>query len=169
MSGAASNCVIPAKAGTHEHGVAGSVGRRCSWAPAFAGVTPVVLAPLLAACQQAPANNQAAAAPAPAPAQKAAPESDVSAAQRLVRSRLGAGADVHFLEVHRSASAGVPIVCGFYEQGGHRQRYIVVNREDAFVEPQMRPGQMDQAVAEFCREGNDNRPPPVLPVPENVQ
>ena len=33
----------------------------------------------------------------------------------------------------------------------------------------MRPGQMDQAVAEFCREGTDNRPPPVLPVPENVQ
>ena len=75
-------------------------------------VTPMVLAPLLASCQQAPANNQVVAAPAPPPAQKAAPESDVAAAERLVRARLGGGADVHFLDVRRSASAGVPIVCG---------------------------------------------------------
>jgi hypothetical protein len=128
----------------------------------------MLLAPFLAACQQAgaPAGNQAA---APPPPQKAAPESDVAAAERLVRARLGGGAGVHFLGVRRSASQGIPIVCGFYEQGGQRQRYIVVNGEDAFVEPQMQPGQMDQAVGEFCREGNDNRPPPTLPVPENVQ
>jgi hypothetical protein len=123
---------------------------------------------LLAACQQAaPPANQVAAAPGP---QKAAPESDVGAAQRLVRARLGAGGgEVHFLDVRRSASEGVPIVCGTYEQGGHRQRYIVVNGDDTFVEPQMRPGQMDLAVADYCREGNDNRPPPATPVPENVQ
>ena len=161
------NRVIPAKAGTHEHGMVRIFGRRPSWAPAFAGVTQVVLAPLLAACQQssAPASNQAAAAPA----QKAAPVSDVSTAQQRVLARLGAGAQVHFLNVRRSASEGVPVICGTYEQGGARQRYIVVNGEDAFVEPQMRPGEMDRAVAEFCREGTDNRPPPVLPVPENVQ
>jgi pyruvate/2-oxoglutarate dehydrogenase complex dihydrolipoamide acyltransferase (E2) component len=155
--------VIPAKAGTHEHGVAGFSGRRRSWAPAFAGVTPLALAPFLAACQQAtaPANNQAA---APVP-QKAAAESDVSAAQRLVRARLGGGGDVQFRDVHRSASDGVPIVCGTYAQGGRTQRYIVVNGEDAFVEPQMQPGEMDRANAEFCGEGHDNRPPPATPAP----
>jgi len=164
--------VIPAKAGTHEHGAVQVLGRRRSWAPAFAGVTPVVLtpvglAPLLAACQQAtaPANNQAA---APVP-QKAAPESDVGAAQRLVRARLGGGADVQFQAVHRSASDGVPIVCGTYQQGGRTQRYIVVNGEEAFVEPQMQPGEMDRANAEFCGEGHDNRPPPATPAPGNAQ
>ena len=121
---------------------------------------------LLTACQQAPANNQAAAT---APPQKAAPESDVAAAERLVRARIGAGAEVHFLGVRRSASEGVPIVCGFYEQGGRRLRYIVVNSDDAFVEPQMRPGQMDHAVAEFCGQETDNRPPPATPLPENLQ
>ena len=129
----------------------------------------MVLAPLLAACQQteAPAGNQVAQAPAP---KQAVPESDVSAAERLVRARLGAaGAAVRFVAASRSASQGVPIVCGAYEQGGARQRYIVVNRDDTFVEPQMRPGQMERAVAEFCGQGNDNRPPPATPVPENLQ
>jgi hypothetical protein len=132
------------------------------------GVTPLVLAPFLAACQQAePANNQASQAPVP---QKAAPETDVAAAERLVRARIGAGgAAITFVAASRSASEGVPIVCGAYEQGGRRQRYIVVNRDDTFVEPQMRPGQMDRAVAEFCGQGSDNRPPPATPVPENLQ
>ena len=163
MHAIASNRVIPAKAGTHELGADHYLGRRRSWAPAFAGVTPLFL---LTACQQAeaPANNQVAVAPP----QKAAPESDVSAAQRLVRARIGGG-EVRFLDVSRSASDQVPIVCGQYEQGGRRQRYIVVNREEAFVEPQMRPGEMDRAVAEFCGQGHDNRPPPATPTAENVQ
>jgi hypothetical protein len=50
----------------------------------------------------------------------------------------------------------VPIVCGAYEQGGVRQRYIVVDRDRAFIEPQMRAGEMNRAIAEFCREGMDN-------------
>jgi hypothetical protein len=122
---------------------------------------------LLTACQQAaaPANQ---AVPAPVP-QKAAPESDVSAAERLVRARIGAGGEARFFGARRSASEGVPVVCGLYEQGGRRQRYIVVNSEEAFVEPQMQPGQMDRAVAEFCGQGNDNRPPPTTPVSENRQ
>jgi len=121
---------------------------------------------LLAGCQQAeaPANNQAAAAPAP---QKALPEGDVAAAERVVRARIGTGSEAHFLGARRSASEGVPIVCGLYEQGGRRQRYIVVNGEEAFVEPRMRPGQMDRAVAEFCGQGTDNRPPSATPVTEN--
>jgi hypothetical protein len=152
-------------AGTHEHGIVRSFGRRCSWAPAFAGVTPVLIAPLLAACQQAiPSNHQAASPPAP---RQATPEGDVAAAQRLVRGRLS-GAEVHFLAASRSASEGVPIICGSYEQGGRTQRYVVVNREEAWVEPQMRPGQMDLAVAEYCGQGTDNRPPPATPAPGNL-
>ena len=104
---------------------------------------------LLAACQQAepPANK---AAPAP----KTAGGGDVSAAERLVRARIGLGGEVHFLDARRSASEGVPIVCGSYELGGQRRRYIVVGGEEAFVEPQMRAGEMDRAVAEFCGEGS---------------
>jgi len=122
---------------------------------------------LLTACQaQAPANNQAAPAPAP---QKAAPVSDVSAAEQLVRARIASGGPARFFGARRSASEGVPIVCGLYEQGGRRQRYVVVNGEEAFVEPQMNPGEMGRAVAEFCGQGNDNRPPPATPVTENAQ
>lgn len=104
---------------------------------------------LLAACQQAeaPANK---AAPAP----KTADGGDVAAAERLVRQHLGSGGEIHFLGARRAASDGVPIVCGFYEQGGQRRRYIVVGREEAFVEPHMRAGEMDRAVAEFCGPGN---------------
>jgi hypothetical protein len=120
---------------------------------------------LLAACQQAQAPaNHAAAAPAP---QKAAPASDVSAAERLVRARIAGGGAARFAGARRSASDGVPIVCGTYEQGGRRQRYVVVNGEEAFVEPQMHAGEMDRAVAEFCGRGTDNRPPPATPAAEN--
>lgn len=104
---------------------------------------------LLAACQQAEAP-----ADKVAPAPKAADAGDVSAAQRLVRARIGAGGEVHFLDARRTASGGVPIVCGFYEQAGQRRRYIVVGGEEAFVEPQMRAGEMERAAAEFCGEGN---------------
>ena len=78
---------------------------------------------------------------------------DVSAAQRKVRERLGDPEGLAFIEARRSASEGVDIVCGAYELGGQRQRYVVVDGTDAFVEPQMRPGGMDEAFAEFCGEG----------------
>ena len=32
----------------------------------------------------------------------------------------------------------------------------------------MRPGQMDLAVAEYCGQGGDNRPPPATPPPGNL-
>jgi hypothetical protein len=129
-------------------------------------VMRIALVPLLllAACQRAetPANNQAEAAPPPAEANA---EGDVSAAERLVRERLGPNAQVRFGAATRSASEGVSIVCGRYELGGRSLRYIVVGDEDAFVESQMVPGEMERAVSEFCREGSDNRarrptPPP---------
>jgi hypothetical protein len=122
---------------------------------------------LLSACQQAGTAANTQAALAPAPQKKAAPEGDVGTAERLVRARIGG--EVHFLAVRRSASQGVPILCGFYEQSGHRQRYIVVNGDDTFVEPGMRPGEMDRAVAEFCGQGTDDRPPPAAPIAENAQ
>ena len=131
--------------------------------PAFAGMTlKVGTATLaLAACQreQAPANE---AAPAP---KQATPEGDVGAAERLVRQRIGNGGEVRFSSATRSGADGVPIVCGAYEQSGARHRYIVVGREEAFIEPQMRAGEMDRAVAEFCREGGDNAPEQATPPP----
>ena len=120
-------------------------------------VVRIALAPLLllAACQRAEAPaNQAEAAPARQPAA----EGDVGAAERLVRQRLGAGAEVRFAGAVRGASDGVRIVCGRYEQAGASHRYIVVGDQEAFVESQMAPGEMDRAVAEFCREGGDNGP-----------
>jgi len=102
---------------------------------------------LLAACQQAEAPaNQA------APAPRAPSNGDVAAAERVVRARLGTTGETHFFGARRSASEGVPIVCGLYRQGGVRHRYIVVGGEEAFIEPQMREGEMDRAVAEFCGE-----------------
>lgn len=109
---------------------------------------------LLAACQRAetPANQAAPAAP------PRADQGDVSAAERLVRQRLGTTGEIHFSGARRSAADGVAIVCGGYEQGGSRQRYIVVGADEAFIEPQMQAGEMDRAFAEFCREGTDNAP-----------
>lgn len=106
----------------------------------------------LSACHrgEAPATNASAAAPAP----ETIPEGDVSAAQRLVRAKLGNPANLAFSAPRRSVSDGVRIVCGrFSQNGGASQRYIVVDSRDAFVEPQMRPGAMDQASSEFCQNG----------------
>nr|MDQ4088370.1 hypothetical protein [Pseudomonadota bacterium] len=80
-------------------------------------------------------------------------EGDVGAAERLVRQRLGDPQGLAFSNPRRGASEGVSIVCGDYEQGGQRQRYIVVDRQDVFVEPQMQGGEMDRAFREFCGEG----------------
>lgn len=106
---------------------------------------------LLGACRsEAPVANRV------EPPRAATPETDVTAAERLVRERIGTTGETHFSGATRSASDGVSIVCGAYEQGGVRQRYIVVGGDRAFIEPQMRAGEMDRAVAEFCREGTDN-------------
>ena len=117
-------------------------------------VVRLAFAPLLlAACQQAdvPTNQPA---PAAAPKTDAEADGEIGNAERVVRQRMGTTGETHFFGARRSASGGVPIVCGLYEQGGVRHRYIVVNGEEAFIEPQMRPGEMDRAVSEFCGEGN---------------
>ena len=110
---------------------------------------------LLAACRPAPApENQAAeiAAPAEPAAPAAKADGDVAAAQRLVRRRLGGGGP-RFLEAHAHRSGRVTIVCGAYEQGGVRRRYITVGADQAFIEPGMRRGEMDRAFREFCGDG----------------
>jgi hypothetical protein len=117
---------------------------------------------LLAACDrgEAPANNLAAAAPQ---AQATEAEGDVAAAERQVRERLGNPQGLVFGNPLRTASEGVTIICGDYARGAERQRYIVVGGEDAFLEPEMQPGEMDRYFAEFCAEGQGNRPSPVAP------
>jgi hypothetical protein len=106
---------------------------------------------LLTACgRHEPAAKGQAAANAPA---APAVEGDVGAAERLVRQRLGNPQGLAFSNPRRGASEGVAIVCGDYQQGGQRQRYIVVDRQDVFVESQMQGGEMDRAFHEFCGEG----------------
>ena len=113
----------------------------------------VIAAAALSGCQSNPAaNNQAEAAPETN--RVAAPETDVAAAERLVRQRAGGnGGEIRFGRPQTGAREGVTVVCGSYNQGGREQRYIVVNREDVFIEPEMAPGQMPRAVAEFCGDG----------------
>ncbi len=104
---------------------------------------------VLAACQSGgEANNQTA---APAPAPKADPQ--VGSAEQLVRQRLGAAAQVRFVQARTGNRRGATIVCGAYEQSGARHRYIVVGGDDVFVEPEMRAGEMERAFAEFCGDG----------------
>src|SRR5688500_18879290 len=100
---------------------------------------------ILAGCQQseAPANQAAAET-------VELPKGDVSVAEGIVRQRLGNPQDLVFADAERSASQGVPIICGAFEQGGRRHRYIVVGAQDAFIEPQMEAGEMDRAFSEFC-------------------
>jgi len=106
--------------------------------------------PMLVACQGgAPANNQSAAAPTNA----AAPADPLAVAERLVRARVQQSGEIRFIEARVRDHQGVTVVCGAYEQGGQRQRYIVVDGQDVFVEPEMAAGQMPQAINEFCAEG----------------
>jgi hypothetical protein len=108
-------------------------------------------AALLAGCgdAQAPANK-AAAAKAPEPA---GPE---QAAERLVRQRLGTS-EIRFGEARAYRSGGATVVCGTYSEPGRpHQRFVAVDEVDVWLEPDMAPGQMDRAFAEFCRDGAAN-------------
>jgi hypothetical protein len=124
-----------------------------SWVPTVAGMILVGIGPLLGACdrreESAADNSTTANAAAVAPQ----PEGPVSRAERLVRAQLGNPQGLAFSNPRRGASEGVPIICGDYQQGGQRHRYIVVAGEEVFVEPSMPPGEMDRAFPEFCGEG----------------
>ena len=104
----------------------------------------------LAACGRGEvANNQTANVAAPAPA----PETPSATAERLVRARIGSAGETRFADASAGTREGVSVVCGAYTQGSARHRYIVVNGEDVFIEPEMGPGEMARAVTEFCGDG----------------
>ena len=110
---------------------------------------------MVAACGQAavPAANEAAAAKAPA----APAVTPVTVAQRMVRQQLGPAGEVRFGAARIYTNEGVAIVCGSYApQGQSEQRFVAVGDVDVWLEPNMAPGQMDRAFAEYCRDGAAN-------------
>ncbi|HEX8364446.1 MAG TPA: hypothetical protein VF603_04075 [Allosphingosinicella sp.] len=115
--------------------------------------TAAALGALLSGCGQgAVPGNAAAAADAAAPA----PERPERAAERLVRQRIGGGA-LRFEESRAYRHGDVAVVCGAYAQPGRaHQRFVAVSDVDVWLEPEMAPGQMDRAFAEYCRDGAAN-------------
>ncbi|MFN3726730.1 MAG: hypothetical protein ACK4SZ_10530 [Allosphingosinicella sp.] len=99
-----------------------------------------------AGCAQAEApGNQPAANVVQAPATPA------EHAQRLVAQRLGNAQNLSFGEAQVFVSNGATVVCGRYQQAGQpAQRYVAVGEEDVFIEGEF-VGDMNQAVAEACR------------------
>jgi hypothetical protein len=111
---------------------------------------------LIAGCGEAsvPAANDAAAAKAPARSPAVTP---VTVAQRMVRQQLGPNGDVRFGAARIFTNDGIAIVCGSYApQGGGEQRFVAVGDVDVWLEPNMAPGEMDRAYAEYCRDGAAN-------------
>jgi hypothetical protein len=115
-------------------------------------VTRLALAPLvlLAACRTEPAPADNVAAPR---AKAPAPADDRAVAEQVVRRQLGNPPGLAFANARVHVTGRVPIVCGDVERGGRRERYIVVDGEAAWVESQMRAGEMDRAVRENCGVG----------------
>ena len=109
-------------------------------------------AALLAGCGQAAAPaNEGTAARAAAPRHGPA-----AAAERLVRQRVGTG-ELRFEESRAYRHGDVAVVCGSYAQPGRpHQRFVAVSDVDVWLEPEMAPGQMDRAFAEYCRDGAAN-------------
>ncbi|HEX8192980.1 MAG TPA: hypothetical protein VF552_08780 [Allosphingosinicella sp.] len=111
----------------------------------------------VAACSEAAvpaANGTVAAASAPARAAAATP---VTVAQAMVRQQLGADGDVRFGAARTYRNNGVAIVCGAYApQGEGERRFVAVGDVDVWLEPNMAPGEMDRAFAEYCRDGAAN-------------
>lgn len=107
-----------------------------------------VLLALPAACQ----NKPEAAANAQPPVNHVAPpaRNDLQVAEDTVRSQLGNARDLSFANavVHRDDR--IAIVCGQVTRGGRSERYIAVDGRGAWLESEMRPGEMDRAVREFC-------------------
>jgi len=120
---------------------------------AFAGARAHLALPLMAgalvgACRSEAEPVANAAPQAPAPAAPSAAE----LAQRLVRDPVGGGDAVAFGASQIFSSQGATIMCGRFSRAGQAERrFIVIGEEDVFVEDQMRPGHMDQAAGEFCR------------------
>ena len=113
--------------------------------PELALITLAALSAGGCAQAQAPANGSAAANAVQAPA------SPAEHAQRLVAQRLGGAQNLSFGEAQIFSSNGATVVCGRYSQAGQPpQRYVAVGDEDVFIEGEY-VGDMNQAVAEACR------------------
>ena len=111
---------------------------------------------MVAACGEAavPASNDAAAANAPARSPAVTP---VTVAQRMVRQQLGPNGEVRFGAARIFTNDGIAIVCGSYAPHGQgEQRFVAVGDVDVWLEPNMAPGEMDRAFAEYCRDGAAN-------------
>ncbi|HYD12044.1 MAG TPA: hypothetical protein VEC11_04280 [Allosphingosinicella sp.] len=110
-----------------------------------------VLLALPAACQNQPqpAANAVPAANAAIPPAR----NDLQVAEDSVRSQLGNGQDLTFANAVAHRDDRIAIVCGEVTRAGRSERYIVVDGRGAWVESEMRPGEMDRAVREFCVSG----------------
>jgi hypothetical protein len=108
---------------------------------------------LAGGCSEAAAPKNEARAAAPAPAAALTPE---AVAQRLVRRQLGEG-EVRFGAARVFHDEGFAIVCGSYARGREpEQRFVAVGDIQVWLEPDMAPGEMDRAFAEYCRDGSAN-------------
>ena len=110
-----------------------------------------VLFALPAACQNQPpvaANAQPAANTVAPPARN-----DLQIAEDSVRNQLGNALELSFSDAVAIRDDRIAIVCGRVRRAGRSERYIVVDGRGAWVESEMRPGEMDRAVSEFCVSG----------------
>lgn len=109
-----------------------------------------VLLALPAACQ----NPSPAAVNAGNPANDvvaAPPRNDLQRAEDSVRGQLGNGQGASFANSVAYRDDRIAVVCGELRRGGRSERYIAVDGRGAWLESEMRPGEMDRAVREFCR------------------
>ena len=110
-----------------------------------------VLLALPAACHnqpQAVANAQPAVKAVEAP-----PRNDLQVAEAVVRRQLGNAEGLSFANATAYRDDRIAIVCGQVTRAGRSERYLVVDGRGAWVESEMRPGEMERAVLEFCRAG----------------
>ena len=107
-----------------------------------------LLLALPAACQNQP--QPAVNAPAPANVVEAPPRNDLQVAEDLVRRQVGNTPGLSFANAVAHRDNRIAVVCGEVMRAGRRERYIVVDGRGAWLESEMRPGEMDRAVREFC-------------------
>ena len=107
---------------------------------------------LPAACQSQP---EAAANEVPPAAAAVAPpvRNDLQIAEAAVRTQLHDAPGLSFANGAAWRDDRIAIVCGEVTRNGRRERYIVVDGRAAWIESEMRPGEMERAVREFCRAG----------------
>ena len=111
-----------------------------------------VLLALPAACQNQPQPGANVLPPARA-AEAPPPRTDLQTAEDAVRRQLNDPPGLSFANATAFRDDRIAIVCGELTRNGRRERYIVVDGRGAWLESEMRPGEMDHAVGEFCRAG----------------